>query len=237
MIELQLWIFARYRYKKDYKMQTIFIVGSTGKVGLRLVKKLRSMGHVVNGLHRNDQQSSLLKDNGAIPIKGSLTTITVEQLAEKMAGNDVVVFTAGAGGAGIEVTNAVDGTGLELAVNAAKLAGIRRFILVSVFPEAARNKGLSEGFENYISVKKTADAYLVASDLDWVILRPGTLTDEKGSGKINADLAIIYGAVTRDDVATSLAELINQPDVNHKIIELTQGEMPIALAISKLANK
>jgi nucleoside-diphosphate-sugar epimerase len=237
MIELQLWIFARYRYKKDYKMQTIFIVGSTGKVGLRLVKKLRSMGHVVNGLHRNDEQSSLLKDNGAIPIKGSLTTITVEQLAEKMAGNDVVVFTAGAGGAGIEVTNAVDGTGLELAVNAAKLAGIRRFILVSVFPEAARNKGLSEGFENYISVKKTADAYLVASDLDWVILRPGTLTDEKGSGKINADLAIIYGAVTRDDVATSLAELINQPDVNHKIIELTQGEMPIALAISKLANK
>jgi uncharacterized protein YbjT (DUF2867 family) len=237
MIELQLWIFARYHYKKDYKMQTIFIVGSTGKVGLRLVQKLRSMGHVVNGLHRNDEQSSLLKDNRAIPIKGSLTTITVEQLAEKMAGNNVVVFTAGAGGAGIEVTNAVDGTGLELAVNAAKLAGIRRFILVSVFPEAARNKGLSEGFENYISVKKTADAYLVASDLDWVILRPGTLTDEKGSGKINADLAIIYGAVTRDDVATTLAELINQPDVNHKIIELTQGEMPIALAISKLANK
>jgi nucleoside-diphosphate-sugar epimerase len=218
-------------------MQTIFIVGSAGKVGLRLVKKLTSKGHVVNGLYRHDEQSSLLKDNGAIPIKGSLTTLTATELSEKMAGNDVVIFTAGAGGAGIELTNAIDGAGLELSVNAAKLAGIRRFILVSVFPEAARNKGLSEGFENYISVKKTADAYLVASDLDWVILRPGTLTDEKGSGKITADLAIIYGSVTRDDVAMTLAELIDQPSVNHKIIELTQGETPIALAISKLANK
>jgi len=127
-------------------MQAIFIVGSAGKLGLRLVKNLTSMRHVVNGLYRRDEQSSLLKDNSAMAIKGCLTGITVEQLAEKIAGNDVVVFTAGAGGAGIEVTNAVGGTGLELSVNAAILAGIRRFILVSVFPEAARNKGLSEGF-------------------------------------------------------------------------------------------
>tara|TARA_R110002153_G_scaffold18021_1_gene62934 strand:+ start:138911 stop:139570 length:660 start_codon:yes stop_codon:yes gene_type:complete len=217
-------------------MQTIFIVGSAGKVGLRLVKKLTSMGHVVKGLYRHDEQSIILKDNGAIPIKGSLTALSVEQLAEKMAGNDVVVFTAGAGGAGIEVTNAIDGAGLELTVNAAKLAGIRRFVLVSVFPEAARNKGLSEGFENYMSVKKTADAYLVATNLDWVILRPGTLTDEQGSGNIAADLAINYGSVTRDDVAATLAELINQPNVNHKIIELTQGDTPIAEAIEKLAT-
>ena len=217
-------------------MQTIFIVGSAGKVGLRLVKKLTSMGHVVKGLYRHDEQSIILKDNGAIPIKGSLTALSVEQLAEKMAGNDVIVFTAGAGGAGIEVTNAIDGAGLELTVNAAKLAGIRRFVLVSVFPEAARNKGLSEGFENYMSVKKTADAYLVATNLDWVILRPGTLTDEQGSGNIAADLAINYGSVTRDDVAATLAELINQPNVNHKIIELTQGDTPIAEAIEKLAT-
>jgi ribosomal protein L9 len=52
-----------------------------------------------------------------------------------------------------------------------------------------------------------------------------------------ATLASIYGSVTRDDVATTLAELINQPDVNNKIIELTQGETPIALAISKLSTK
>lgn len=217
-------------------MQTIFIVGSAGKVGLRLVKNLTSMGHIVNGLYRHDEQLTILKEVGAMPVQGSLTAISEEKLAEKMAGNDVIIFTAGAGGASIALTNAIDGAGLELTVNAAKRSGIRRFILVSVFPEAARNKGMSEGFENYMSVKKTADAYLAASELDWVILRPGTLTDEQGSGKIAADLAIPYGSVTRDDVAATLAELVNQPTINHKIIELTQGEMPIAQALSKLTT-
>jgi hypothetical protein len=103
-------------------MQAIFIVGSAGNVGLRLVKNLTSMVHVVNGLYRHDEQSSLLKDNGGMAIKGSLTGITVEQLAEKMAGNNVVAFTAGAG---IEVTNAIDDTGLEL-------SSMRLYLLVSV---------------------------------------------------------------------------------------------------------
>lgn len=217
-------------------MQNIFIVGSAGKVGLRLVKQLTSSGHKVQGLYRHDNQFDLLKDADAKPVKGCLTELSIEQFAAKMLGNDVVVFTAGAGGAGIEVTNLIDGDGLELTVNAAIIAGIRRFILVSVFPEAARNRSMSEGFENYISVKKKADAYLVSTDLDWVILRPGTLTDGKGSGNINAALAITYGPITRDDVAATLAELINQPNVNHKIIELTQGQTPIEQAISKLTS-
>jgi uncharacterized protein YbjT (DUF2867 family) len=95
---------------------------------------------------------------------------------------------------------------------------------------------MSEGFENYISVKKKADIYLVNSDLDWLILRPGTLSDEKGSGKISADLAISYDSISRDDVAATLAELIYQPNINHKIIELTQGETPIIQALSKLIS-
>lgn len=218
-------------------MQHIFIVGSAGKVGLRLVKRLATEGHKVHGLYRHDDQFDILKNSGAIPIKGSLTELSQQQLADKMAGNEVVIFTAGAGGAGIELTNAIDGVGLELTVNAAKLAGIRRFILVSVFPEAARNRSMSEGFENYIAVKKKADAYLVSTDLDWLILRPGTLTDEMGSRKVNADLAINYGPVTRDDVAATLAELINHPELNHKIIELTQGETPIEQAIAKLIKQ
>ena len=218
-------------------MQRVFIVGSAGKVGLRLVKQLSVAGHIVKGLYRHDNQFELLNLSGAIPVKGCLAELSVEQLADKMTENDVVIFTAGAGGAGIELTNAIDGNGLELAVNAAKISGIKRFILVSVFPEAARNRNMSKGFENYISVKKRADAYLVSTDLDWLILRPGTLTDEKGSGKISADLAITYGSVTRDDVAATLVSLVNKPDMNHKIIELTQGEIPIDQALSKLAKQ
>jgi nucleoside-diphosphate-sugar epimerase len=90
-------------------MQSVFIVESTGKVGLRLVKQLSADGHTVQGLYRHDNQIKLLKHCGAIPVKGCLTELSVEQLAAKMDANDVIVFTAGAGGIGMKVTNAVDG--------------------------------------------------------------------------------------------------------------------------------
>jgi uncharacterized protein YbjT (DUF2867 family) len=158
-------------------------------------------------------------------------------MAQLMLGSDAVVFTAGAGGAGMDLTNAIDGRGLELAVAAAIQAGVRRFILVSAFPDALRGGTLSEGFENYIAVKKRADAHLVGADLDWVIVRPGTLLDDSGTGKVRADVAIPYGEVSRDDVAATLAELIDQPKVSRIIFELTQGDMPVSDAVRKLGRE
>jgi hypothetical protein len=46
------------------------------------------------------------------------------------------------------MTHAIDGHGLKLAVDAAKLAGVNRFILVSAFPESFRAKAMSASFEN-----------------------------------------------------------------------------------------
>jgi hypothetical protein len=62
------------------------------------------------------------------------------------------------------------------AVESAHIAGVSRFLLVSVFPDALRDGERSKGFENYIRIKKLADPYLVATDLNWVIVRPGTLS-------------------------------------------------------------
>lgn len=49
--------------------------------------------------------------------------------------------------------------------------------------------------------KKRADVAVAASDLDWVLLRPGTLTDESGSGRVDLNRAVSYGDVSRDNVA------------------------------------
>jgi uncharacterized protein YbjT (DUF2867 family) len=160
----------------------------------------------------------------------------VAALAAQMAGTNVVVFTAGAGGAGVEVTNAIDGRGLELAVDAARQAGVPRFLLVSAFPEAGRNKGMGEGFENYITVKKRADVYLAATDLDWVILRPGTLSDAPGTGRVSAGPAIAYGDIPRADVAATLVALVEHPEVRRTIIELTEGDRPVEDAVAQLAR-
>ncbi len=218
-------------------MSKVFIVGGAGKVGRRLAGQLAARGHEPRALHRYPEQAAELKALGATPVAGSLLELDADGLAELMTGSDVVVFSAGAGGkGGPEMTDAIDGRGLELAVAAARQAGIRRFLLVSAFPEAGRGKSVSPTFENYMAVKKLADVHLAESDLDWVILRPGTLRDSPGTGRVRTGLAIPYGDVSRDDVAAILVELVEQPAVNRVIVELTQGDSLVGESVRRLAR-
>ena len=216
-------------------MSKVFIVGGAGKVARPLAAKLAERGHTPVSLYRKPEQREELEALGATPVMGDLASLSENDLADLMKTSDVAIFSAGAGGAGMEITNAIDGRGLEKSVEAAKLAGIKRFLLVSAFPDAGRDRERKEGFENYIRVKKLADAYLVASGLDYTILRPGTLTDEPGTGRVKADLAIPYGTVPREDVAGVLAELVDRPKVSRTIVELTEGETPIPEAVAKIA--
>src|SRR5690554_142338 len=189
-------------------MKKVFIVGGSGKVARHLAQQLHARGHTPLSLHRHAEQANELKALGSTPVSGDLLELNASELAQLMAGSDMVVFSAGAGGkGGAEMTNAIDGRGLELAVAAAQQAGVRRFLLVSAFPESSRGKKVSDTFENYIEVKKRADAHLADSDLEWVILRPGRLLDSPGTQKVRAGYAIPYGEVPRDDVAAALLEI------------------------------
>ena len=85
-----------------------------------------------------------------------------------------------------------------------------------------------------MKMKREADNALVASDLEWVILRPGTLISEDGNGLVNANRAIPYGKVARGNVAATLAALIDSPEINREIIELTNGNTPVLDAIRSL---
>ena len=217
-------------------MSQVFIVGAAGKVGRSLVEQASARGHRVLALHRGQDQAAELTALGARPVQGDLLQLDVAALAAKMQGCDVVVFSAGAGGkGGASMTDAIDGRGLELAVAAARAAAVPRFLLVSAFPEAGRGKHLSDTFENYMVVKKRADVHLAESPLDWVILRPGTLTDEPGTGRVRAGLAIPYGNIPRADVAATLLALIEHPQLRRCIIELTEGETPVFDALQALS--
>ncbi len=212
----------------------IFQIGAAGGVGRRLVALLHAQGHQVTGMHRAGGQESVIQEAGGTPVVGDLIGDSMASLADRLAGHDAVVFSAGAHGTGADQTTAIDGQGLEKAVGAATSAGVRRFVLVSVFMDAARDQPRSEGFEHYMSVKRAADVCLAASELDWLILRPGVLLDEPGTGLVNAGTSIAYGAVPRDDVAAFIAASIFESDLNRTDIELTAGDVPIPDAIDRL---
>ncbi|TYC87455.1 NAD(P)H-binding protein [Novosphingobium sp. BW1] len=212
----------------------VFIIGAAGKVGSRLVSLLAEAGHVPLAMHRKSEQAQILADKGATPVAGDITALSVDELAERMDGADAVVFSAGAGGAGYDLTQAVDGDGLVKAVAAARKAGATRFLLVSAFPEAGRDAEPKEGFENYMRIKKLTDAHLSQSDLDWVIARPGTLSSEGGDGTIALGLALPYGNVSRDHVAQVLAGILERPQLSRVILELTDGDTPVADALDAM---
>lgn len=212
----------------------VFQIGAAGGVGRRLAALLVADGHEVTGMVRKPDQAGTVTESGAQVVGGDLIENSVEQLADLIAGHDAVVFSAGAHGTGRDQTTLIDGVGLEKAAAAAQQAGANRFLLVSVFPDAGRAGDPQEGFEHYMRVKKSADVYLVSTSLDWVVVRPGTLLDEPGDGRVTAGLAIEYGDVSRDNVAAFLAAVLVDRAVSREIIELTDGSTPASEAVTAL---
>lgn len=212
----------------------VFQIGAAGGIGQRLASLLVAGGHEVTGMVRRPEQADTVTASGSEVVTGDLIESSVEELAALIAGHDAVVFSAGAHGTGRDQTTLIDGVGLEKAAAAAEQAGARRFVLVSVFPDAGRSGEPQEGFEHYMRVKKSADVHLVGTALDWVIVRPGTLRDESGDGLVTAGPAIEYGDVRRDNVAAFLAAVLVDPAVTREIVELTDGSTPVDEAVSAL---
>ncbi|MGI5194128.1 NAD(P)H-binding protein [Streptomyces sp. CA-288835] len=213
----------------------VFQVGAAGGVGRRLTQLLTTRGDAVTGMHRGPAQGETVREAGGIPVIGDLIADSVDDLARKMRGHDAVVFSACAHGTGMDKTTLIDGKGLQKAADAAALAGVPRFVLVSVFPDALRGGEAGEGFEHYAKVKKSADVYLTRTDLDWLIVRPGTLLDTPGTGRVTAGPAVPYGDVHRDDVAAFIDAALHEPRLSRVIVELTSGDTPIADAVARLA--
>ena len=214
----------------------VFILGITGGTGSRIAQFLMDQGHSVSGLYRHPNQVARLEEMGAKPFAGDIVTISVNDLSNVIHETEVLVFTAGAGEQDDEsMIDAVDYGGVKKAIAAMRLAGHSRLLLISVFPEAAREQCLGDSFEHYMSAKKRADVEVVNSGLDWIILRPSSLKDTPGTGRVSLGLANFHTEISRDDVASTVVALLNSPQITRKILELTEGAETIADAVSALS--
>jgi uncharacterized protein (TIGR02246 family) len=214
----------------------VFVIGAAGGIGRRLTTLLTAQGVEVTGMHRKPEQAEVITAAGGVPVRGDLTKDTVAELSAKMRGHHAVVFSAGAHGTGTEQTTAIDGRGAQSAVDAAELAGVSRFVLVSAFPESERGTSPSDEFEHYMRVKKEADTYLSRSSLDWLIIRPGLLLDDTGTGLVSAGSSIGYGQIPRDDVAGFIDAALREPAAHRQIVELTSGSTALPDAVKELAE-
>ncbi|BES70089.1 SDR family oxidoreductase [Marinobacter nanhaiticus D15-8W] len=209
----------------------VFIIGITGGVGSLLARELHVRGDSVRGLVRLHAQQTELRQQGMDAQIADLATMTPNELADAFSDADAIVYSAGSNGGSREITKAIDGDGVEKAICAAHIAGVRRFLLVSVLPESWRERELGEEVEYYFATKKGADVAVSQSELDWVILRPSLLVDEPGTGTVFLGPAAFHDQIPRADVASTLSQLLHEPRLSRQILELNTGSMPIQEAV------
>jgi len=92
--------------------------------------------------------------------------------------------------------------------------------------------GTDDVFAAYLVAKRAAELDLRARDLDWTILRPGGLTDERPTGTVQLSDRVPRGSITRADVAHVLAALLHEPRSAGLVLELVGGDLPIDAALS-----
>jgi uncharacterized protein YbjT (DUF2867 family) len=88
----------------------------------------------------------------------------------------------------------------------------------------------------YQQAKHDADAALVTSGLAYTIVRPGGLTDDPGTGRIEVASPSLgrFGTVTREDVAATLLAVLDTPATAGLTFEVLAGDVPIAAAVAGL---
>ncbi len=212
----------------------ILVIGGHGKVARLLHPLLTERSHTVTAVVRNPDHEADVAADGAVPLVADVEHLSTDELADLVRGHDAVVWSAGAGGGDPSRTYAVDRDAAIRSMDAAARAGVRRYVMVSYFG-AGPDHGVPEDnpFHAYADAKSTADAHLEASGLDWTLLRPGRLTDEPGTGRIETSRqGATAGSVPRADVALVVAEVLDRPTTTGLVVEFNAGDTPVADALA-----
>lgn len=185
---------------------------------------------------RNPAHEADIAATGATPLVADIERFDLDQLTSLESGNDVVIWSAGAGGGSAERTYAVDRDAAIRSIDAAVAARVPRYLMVSYFG-ARPDHGVdpADSFYAYAEAKAAADAHLRESPLDWTILAPSALTLDAPTGRIDVD-ADTSLSVARADVAAVVAASVDEPATSRRTVRFNTGDVPIAQALHGLAG-
>jgi len=195
------------------------VVGATGELGGRIVRRLRADGHDVRGLVRPGTDDSGLREVGATVVRGDLTDPT--SLRVGCEGVDTVIATAAAiarilAGARTPTIRETDEIGMLSLVESAEAAGVQRFVYISFPTEDAIRAPMDHA-------KLAVEQRLSTSSMRTVIVRSDAFQEihlapigrfDMAAGKVSV---IGRGDTPRrwiatDDVAALMAAVAVEPD-------------------------
>jgi uncharacterized protein YbjT (DUF2867 family) len=193
-------------------MKTVSVLGANGLTARHVVEQLQHRGDKVVAI---SGEADDLRDTGADIVNLDFSTATVDDLVLALIGSDAVVDAAGS------VTS----------VDAAQIAGVKRYVQVT--PAARPRQLQSVHWDELFAARRAADRNLRASSLDWTILESGRLDNGRPTGLVALG-AHSDDAIARADVAAAvLAALDDDRTIGHAW-ELTGGDTRIEDAIDHL---
>src|SRR3954465_1944264 len=145
----------------------VLVIGATGLIGSAVAARLAADGQEVVGLSRHPPAAGLARlRHVAFDLAGASST---DKFVPLLAGVHAVVNCAGTlQDAPGESTEGVHHTGVVALIAACEKAGVRRFVHLSAI-------GVGRKASSFSASKHAGEAALIASTLDWIILRPSVV--------------------------------------------------------------
>jgi len=219
-------------------MSRVAIVGGHGQVARHLLVVLRRAEHTPVALVRNDDYRTELEGRGAEVRLLDIEADDAGAFADAFAGCEAVVFAAGGGPDGdVERKRTVDLEGSVKSIEGARAAGISRFVQISAINvDEPVPDDTDPVWKAYVEAKRDADQALRDSGLDWTIIRPGRLTDDPATNHVALGAGVDRGDVTRADVASVVAAVLDEPSSIRQQWNLVNGDVPVHDAVSQSAS-
>ncbi|TQJ17614.1 NADH dehydrogenase [Kribbella jejuensis] len=196
------------------------VAGGTGRLGTVVVRRLVRRGEPIRVLTRHPTDTPVDHEQAAGDVRSRTAT------AAALEGCDTVVWCVhgllGGHGAG---PGAVDRDACIATIDAARAAGVRRFVLISIKNAAADHPS------SLFRAKFAAEEHLRATNLDWTILRPTSFLElwlEVVRGKLDkGGPAVVLGpgenpfnVVSVDDVAAVVDYCLTEPSTVGRVIDV-----------------
>jgi uncharacterized protein YbjT (DUF2867 family) len=208
-------------------MENILVAGANGTTGKQIVNLLKASQYFNPiAMVRKEEQLNQFKSEGIDTVLADLT----KDLTHAVKGVDKVLFAAGSGGKNVVE---VDQEGAKRLMAVSKMANIKKFVMLSTM--GADNPEAVEGMEDYMRAKQNADEHLRNSELNYAIIRPGTLNNSQGKGKIELSKKLNkQGEISRADVAQTLVRALHDDAPKNTTFEILQGDTLIGEAMNQI---
>ncbi|GJM41562.1 MAG: hypothetical protein DHS20C20_18440 [Ardenticatenaceae bacterium] len=183
----------------------VTVFGATGGTGQEIVQQALDAGHEVTALVRDSSKLDLKHDKLYFVIGDVLNP---EKVEEALAGSEAVCCSLG------NTANNPDfvvSTGTKNIIDSMTKQNIKRLVVVSALGVGDSRDRVSRSFKVLMKTvlrkayedKERQEQLVRDSGLDWVIVRPGGLTNGPATGdfEFGLDPSIGGGQVSRADVA------------------------------------